>query len=98
MLRLGAPEWPYSLEIMDSNPGDVIANSHRGFLGGGAQLVERRPGREGLGQQGNRRFTVHQRPLWLIGLLRICSGAIQICVVFRHYRSGGFTVDPQCER
>ncbi len=83
-----------ALEIAGSNPGYVIADHNLGFLGGGTQLAERCPGREALGRQGNPRFTTHQRPLWLIGRLRVCSGAIQICVVLRHYRSGGFTVDP----
>ncbi|MGH0116829.1 UNVERIFIED_CONTAM: hypothetical protein FKN15_019218 [Acipenser sinensis] len=40
-----------------------------------AQLAERRPGREGLGRQGNPRLTAHQRPLWSIGRLWFCSGA-----------------------
>ncbi len=83
---------PYSLEIAGSNPGYVIANRDRGFLGGGAQLAERRLGREGLRRQGNPRFTTHQRPLWLIGCLSVCSGAIQIGVVLWHYGSGGFGV------
>ncbi|MGH0133958.1 UNVERIFIED_CONTAM: hypothetical protein FKN15_038129 [Acipenser sinensis] len=39
----------YSLEIAGSNPGYVIANRDRGFLGGSAQLAERCPVREGLG-------------------------------------------------
>ncbi|MGH0187326.1 UNVERIFIED_CONTAM: hypothetical protein FKN15_024542 [Acipenser sinensis] len=52
----------------------------------------------GLVRLGNPRFTAQQRPLWLIGHLRVCSGAIQICVVLRHYGSDGFAVDPQCEK
>ncbi|MGH0178456.1 UNVERIFIED_CONTAM: hypothetical protein FKN15_077641 [Acipenser sinensis] len=77
---------------------NVTADHDRGFLGGGAQLAKRRPGREGLGRQGNPRFTAHQRPLWFIGHLRIWSGVIQICVVLLHYRSGGLAVDPQCKK
>ncbi|MGH0156543.1 UNVERIFIED_CONTAM: hypothetical protein FKN15_046714 [Acipenser sinensis] len=68
---------PYSLEIAGSNPGYVTADCDRGFLGGGAQLAKRRPGTEGLGRQRNPRFTAHQRPLWPIGRLRFCSGAIR---------------------
>ncbi|MGH0115063.1 UNVERIFIED_CONTAM: hypothetical protein FKN15_074582 [Acipenser sinensis] len=76
----------YSLEITGSNPGYVVADRDREFPGGDAQLAERYLGREGLSQQGNPRFTTHQR-LW------VCCGAIQICIVLRHYRSDGFTVD-----
>ncbi|MGH0115615.1 UNVERIFIED_CONTAM: hypothetical protein FKN15_037938 [Acipenser sinensis] len=94
----GVQNVPYSLEIAGSNPGYVIGDHDRGFLGGGTQLAKRHPGREGLGRQGNPQFTMHQRPLWLIGSLWVCSGAIQICVILRHYRSGGFTVDLQCEK
>ncbi|MGH0182514.1 UNVERIFIED_CONTAM: hypothetical protein FKN15_009711 [Acipenser sinensis] len=65
------------LEIAGSNPGYVIADTDRGFLVGGAQLAESRPGREGLGRQGNPRFTTHQRPLWPIGRLWFCSGVIR---------------------
>ncbi|MGH0171398.1 UNVERIFIED_CONTAM: hypothetical protein FKN15_061088 [Acipenser sinensis] len=53
----------------------VTADRDREFPGGGAPL----------GRQGNQRFTAHQRPLWLIVRLRVCSGAIQSCVVLRHY-------------
>ncbi|MGH0152378.1 UNVERIFIED_CONTAM: hypothetical protein FKN15_029515 [Acipenser sinensis] len=94
----GVQDAHYRLEITSLNPGYVIADRDREFPGGGAQLAERRPGREGLGRQGNPRFTAHQRTLWLMGRLRVCSGAIQICVVLRHNRSDGFTVDPQCEK
>ncbi|MGH0159863.1 UNVERIFIED_CONTAM: hypothetical protein FKN15_047140 [Acipenser sinensis] len=73
----GVQDAPYSLEIAGSNPGYVTADHDRGFLGGGAQLAERLPGREGLGQQGNAQFTAHQRPLWPIGHLRFCSGTIR---------------------
>ncbi|MGH0144335.1 UNVERIFIED_CONTAM: hypothetical protein FKN15_002826 [Acipenser sinensis] len=66
---------PYSLEIAGSNPGYVTADRDREFLGGGAQLAERYPGREGLGRQGNPRLTAHQRPLWSIRRLWFCSGA-----------------------
>ncbi|MGH0127892.1 UNVERIFIED_CONTAM: hypothetical protein FKN15_052294 [Acipenser sinensis] len=34
---------PYTMEIAGLNPGYVIANLDWGFLGGGAQLVERCP-------------------------------------------------------
>ncbi|MGH0185613.1 UNVERIFIED_CONTAM: hypothetical protein FKN15_027190 [Acipenser sinensis] len=76
-----------ALEIAGSNPGYVIADRAREFPWGGAQLAKCCPGREGLGQQGISQFTAHQRPLWLIGCLRDCSGAIQICVALRHYRA-----------
>ncbi|MGH0128553.1 UNVERIFIED_CONTAM: hypothetical protein FKN15_040253 [Acipenser sinensis] len=71
---------PYSLQIAGSNPGYVTADRDQEFLGVGAQLAERCPGREGLGreglgQQGNPRLTAHQRPLWPIGRLWFCSGA-----------------------
>ncbi|MGH0122451.1 UNVERIFIED_CONTAM: hypothetical protein FKN15_004489 [Acipenser sinensis] len=66
---------PYSLEIAGSNPGYVAADRDQEFLGGGAQLPERCPGREGIVRQGNPRLTAHQRPLWLIGRLWLCSGA-----------------------
>ncbi|MGH0153107.1 UNVERIFIED_CONTAM: hypothetical protein FKN15_024323 [Acipenser sinensis] len=95
---LGMQDASYSLENAGSHPGYAIADRDRGFPGGGAQLAERRLGREGLGRQGNPQFTVRQGPLWLIGRLRVCSGAIQICVVLRHCRSDGFAVDPQCEK
>ncbi|MGH0131630.1 UNVERIFIED_CONTAM: hypothetical protein FKN15_018521 [Acipenser sinensis] len=62
----------YSLEIASLN---VTADCDREFLGGGTQLAERCPGREGLGRQGNPRLTAHQRPLWPIGRLWFCSGA-----------------------
>ncbi|MGH0146799.1 UNVERIFIED_CONTAM: hypothetical protein FKN15_008979 [Acipenser sinensis] len=88
---------PYSLEITDSNPGYSTADRDWGFPGGGAQLAEHHLGREGLGRQGNPQFTAQQRPLWLIGHLQVCSGAIQICVVLRHYGSAGFAVDLQCK-
>ena len=71
----GVQDVPYSLEIAGSNPGYVTADRDREFLGGGAQLAERCPGREGLGRQGNPRLTAHQRPLWPIGRLWFCSGA-----------------------
>ncbi|MGH0126331.1 UNVERIFIED_CONTAM: hypothetical protein FKN15_031554 [Acipenser sinensis] len=66
---------PNNLEIAGSNPDYVTADRDRKFLGGGAQLAERCPGREGLGRQGNPRLTAHQRPLWPIGRLWFCSGA-----------------------
>ncbi|MGH0168592.1 UNVERIFIED_CONTAM: hypothetical protein FKN15_011674 [Acipenser sinensis] len=53
----------------------VTADRDREFLGGGAQLAERCPGREGLGRQGNPRLAAHQIPLWPIGRLWFCSGA-----------------------
>ncbi|MGH0136812.1 UNVERIFIED_CONTAM: hypothetical protein FKN15_013329 [Acipenser sinensis] len=53
------------------------ADRDREFLGGSAQLAECRPGREGLGRQGNPQFTTHQRPLWLIGHLWDWSGAVR---------------------
>ena len=65
----------YSLGIAGSSPGYVTADRDREFLGGSAQLAERCPGREGLGRQGNPRLTAHQRPLWPIGRLWLCSGA-----------------------
>ncbi|MGH0138192.1 UNVERIFIED_CONTAM: hypothetical protein FKN15_066743 [Acipenser sinensis] len=71
----GVPDVPYSLEIAGSNPGYVTADLDREFLGGGAQLAERYPGREDLGRQGNPRLTAYQRPLWPIGRLWFCSGA-----------------------
>ncbi|MGH0122141.1 UNVERIFIED_CONTAM: hypothetical protein FKN15_042912 [Acipenser sinensis] len=71
----GVQDVPYSLEIAGSNPGYVTANRDWEFLGGGAQLAERCPGREGLGRQGNPRLAVHRRPLWPIALLWLCSGA-----------------------
>ncbi|MGH0123025.1 UNVERIFIED_CONTAM: hypothetical protein FKN15_067110 [Acipenser sinensis] len=71
----GVQDVPYSLEIAGSNPGYVTADRDREFLGGGTQLAERCPGKEGLGQQGNPRLTTHQRPLWPIGHLWFCSGA-----------------------
>ncbi|MGH0123605.1 UNVERIFIED_CONTAM: hypothetical protein FKN15_050207 [Acipenser sinensis] len=40
----GVQDEPYSMEIAGSNPGYVIADRDRGFLGGGTQLAERRPG------------------------------------------------------
>ncbi|MGH0117885.1 UNVERIFIED_CONTAM: hypothetical protein FKN15_003916 [Acipenser sinensis] len=49
----GVQDVPYSLEIAGSNPGYVTADHDREFLGGGAQLAERCPGREGLGRQWN---------------------------------------------
>ncbi|MGH0154365.1 UNVERIFIED_CONTAM: hypothetical protein FKN15_026930 [Acipenser sinensis] len=55
-----AKDVPYSLEIAGSNPGYVTADRDREFLGGGAQLAERCPGREGLSRQGNPRLTPHQ--------------------------------------
>ena len=65
----------YSLGIAGSSPGYVTADRDWEFLGGSAQLAERCPGREGLGRQGNPRLTAHQRPLWPIGRLWLCSGA-----------------------
>ncbi|MGH0127926.1 UNVERIFIED_CONTAM: hypothetical protein FKN15_039283 [Acipenser sinensis] len=53
----------------------VTADRDREFFGGGAQLAERCLGRKGLGRQGNPRLTAHQRPLWPIGRLWLCSGA-----------------------
>ncbi|MGH0173460.1 UNVERIFIED_CONTAM: hypothetical protein FKN15_001820 [Acipenser sinensis] len=41
----GVQDVPYSLEIAGSNPGYVIADPDRGFLGGGAQLAEHCPAR-----------------------------------------------------
>ncbi|MGH0149635.1 UNVERIFIED_CONTAM: hypothetical protein FKN15_029478 [Acipenser sinensis] len=71
----GVQDVSYSLEIASSNPGYVTADHDREFLGGSAQLAERCLGREGLGRQGNPRLTAHQRPLWPIGHLWLCSGA-----------------------
>ena len=89
----GVQDVPYSLEIAGSNPGYVTADRDREFLGGGAQLAERCPGREGLGRQGNPRLTpvADRAPVAL-------QRSRQICVVLRHYRSGGIAVDLQCEK
>ncbi|MGH0126246.1 UNVERIFIED_CONTAM: hypothetical protein FKN15_000500 [Acipenser sinensis] len=78
-MQKGAPrevqDVPYSLEIAGSNPGYVTTDCDREFLGGGAQLAERCPGRVGLGRQGNPWLTAHKQPLWPIGCLWFCSGA-----------------------
>ncbi|MGH0154077.1 UNVERIFIED_CONTAM: hypothetical protein FKN15_065444 [Acipenser sinensis] len=71
----GVQDVPYSLEIASSNPGYVTADRDREFLGGGAQLAERCPEREGLVRQGNPWLNAHQRPLWPIGRLWFCSVA-----------------------
>lgn len=80
---------PYSLEIAGSNPGYITADHDRGFLGGSAQLAECRPGREGLDRRGT---PVADR------VPAVLQWSHQICVVLRHYRSGGLAVDLQCEK
>ncbi|MGH0136084.1 UNVERIFIED_CONTAM: hypothetical protein FKN15_019042 [Acipenser sinensis] len=66
----GVQDVPYSLEIAGSSPGYSTADRGQVFPAGGAQLAERRPGREDLGWPGCPRLTAHQRPLYWLGTYR----------------------------
>ncbi|MBN3276093.1 DCP2 hydrolase, partial [Polyodon spathula] len=79
------------------SPGYVTADCDRELLGGGAQLAERWPGGKGLGWQGNPRLPALASPVADRAPV-VLQWSLQICVVLRHYRSGGLTVDPQCEK